>query len=541
MNAPIKDFFERQFRKCKLSPSEIRAAFESKAFKRYYITIFTMKETSYHNNYERLEFYGDGIVNNAVVSILSKQYISLDVSKSKITKSRWLNVIKTHLIDKERFSSIAMKNGFDRMLKQYNRSAYTSLHDKSVNPKFKSKIDVLEDSLEAFCGLLSLIGDEIGTFSGFLFVYNYMYNIFMEDPPDLDVRKYFDPNTRLKEYIDYLHPYANKYKYNKRSVSVARDRVTITYTSPFRVSLEDVERTRFNTKYFVRDGNKLTHEIIDEFIKETGVPEQAKYSIFAEPTPDSYKPSFFTYDNVVEILRSLMIELNMNNNTIERAIAALPEGIENIMSPFATKSAREATDCMSFIGSYVFDSAIVKFLYENKNLDERSMTRGKINMSVNLKTEFIESVPEILQNINSMNMNAIDKLTDEDGNELIIDGSRGKSVYINAIIGVLYKLIDEVTMIGMSSIIFYRYVYNKLMYKEIETTDTSKSTLTFYVKRELNSNLNNYETYNYDKENKKHNVEYNLGFVKASHSAKTKIEAEEEAAKLILLKLGIKR
>jgi dsRNA-specific ribonuclease len=162
---------------------------------------FTHKSWSPSFNYERYEFLGDTIVNDAVA-----HYISINFPR--IQNVAWMTRIKHTLISKKYLASIAHKADFARFFR-YGETLAPILKgsyehaNKTLNKEYLS---ILEDVFEAFIGALRDVVDKktVGGVGGI--IARRMVHTFLDkNTVPVTYEEIFDPKSRLKEIYDKYH------------------------------------------------------------------------------------------------------------------------------------------------------------------------------------------------------------------------------------------------------------------------------------------------------------------------------------------------
>ena len=163
---------------------------------------FTHKTWSASFNYERYEFLGDTIINDAVA-----HYISLNFPH--IQNVAWMTRIKHTLISKKYLASLAHESRFLDFIR-YGKDLAPILKEISYKEASdslnKEYLSVLEDVFEAFIGALRDIVnkktmDGVGGVVSRQMVHSFL------DKKTIPVAydEIFDPKSRLKEIYDKYH------------------------------------------------------------------------------------------------------------------------------------------------------------------------------------------------------------------------------------------------------------------------------------------------------------------------------------------------
>ncbi len=162
---------------------------------------FTHKTWSKTFNYERYEFLGDTIINDAVA-----HYISLTFPH--IQNVAWMTRIKHTLISKKYLASLAHKAKFLDFIRygEELKPILTGSYEKANATLNKEYLSILEDVFEAFIGALRDIVDKktVDGIGGI--IARQMVHTFLDKktiPVAYD--DIFDPKSRLKEIYDKYH------------------------------------------------------------------------------------------------------------------------------------------------------------------------------------------------------------------------------------------------------------------------------------------------------------------------------------------------
>ena len=162
---------------------------------------FTHKTWSKTFNYERYEFLGDTIINDAVA-----HYISLTFPH--IQNVAWMTRIKHTLISKKYLASLAHKAKFLDFIRygEELKPILSGSYEKANATLNKEYLSILEDVFEAFIGALRDIVDKktVDGIGGI--IARQMVHTFLDKktiPVAYD--DIFDPKSRLKEIYDKYH------------------------------------------------------------------------------------------------------------------------------------------------------------------------------------------------------------------------------------------------------------------------------------------------------------------------------------------------
>lgn len=133
----------------------------------YYERAFTHKSYDIINNYEFLEFLGDGTVNNCTKWYISRKFNEYDLTQSP---QEPLSRLMITIVQNKTLADLALKLGFWSYLR-------SSMHQRQSDMK-----DMLEDVFEAFIGTTQWVIDQyIGMGAGYAICYNIISSILEED------------------------------------------------------------------------------------------------------------------------------------------------------------------------------------------------------------------------------------------------------------------------------------------------------------------------------------------------------------------------
>ncbi len=162
---------------------------------------FTHKTWSSTFNYERYEFLGDTIINDAVAHYISTTF-------PHIQNVAWMTRIKHTLISKKYLAALAHKANFLKFIR-YGEGLTSLLkgsYEQANESLNKEYLSILEDVFEAFIGALRDIVnkktvDGIGGIISRRMVHTFL------DKKNIPVSydEIFDPKSRLKEIYDKYH------------------------------------------------------------------------------------------------------------------------------------------------------------------------------------------------------------------------------------------------------------------------------------------------------------------------------------------------
>jgi ribonuclease-3 len=146
-----------------------------------FMLAFTHPSYDKINNYEVLEFHGDGVVNMCIAQYIRK-------TLPQVINIKWVTRIKHNLISKQNLSQLAHSVGFFDHIYRKNVTDTTSM---------------LEDVFEAFFGaLVENIRSIYSYAAGYAIAYNIISYLLGQVPISLKPEDVFDPKSLLKEIYD---------------------------------------------------------------------------------------------------------------------------------------------------------------------------------------------------------------------------------------------------------------------------------------------------------------------------------------------------
>ena len=162
---------------------------------------FTHKTWSKSFNYERYEFLGDTIINDAVA-----HYIS--ITFPHIQNVAWMTRIKHTLISKKYLAGLAHKANFLEFIRYGDelKPILACSYEKANASLNKEYLSILEDVFEAFIGALRNIVDK-QTVDGIggVIARNMVHTFLDRKTISVNYDDIFDPKSRLKEIYDKYH------------------------------------------------------------------------------------------------------------------------------------------------------------------------------------------------------------------------------------------------------------------------------------------------------------------------------------------------
>jgi len=168
-----------------IDPSHIVPLLDDVAMRNYWVPAFTHRNVDATSNYEKLEFYGDKVVNYAFTSYIRKRFNdNIDPKEGTLLLNQYMS--------KDYQANLSRKLGLVDLVR-YNPA-------DPDNPNIN--VSVQEDIFESFLGALStLVDDRIQPGLGYVYVFNLISDIFNEVEV---LRAEKDPVTQLKELYEKL-------------------------------------------------------------------------------------------------------------------------------------------------------------------------------------------------------------------------------------------------------------------------------------------------------------------------------------------------
>jgi dsRNA-specific ribonuclease len=164
-----------------------------------YASAFTHSHADPVNNYEIYEYVGDSSANNAIVWYMFRKFPQLHTANGVYVFS----VLKQHYSSKKSFFRLANELGFWPYITALEADTGDSW--KKTKNRFSHRKDLLEDAMEAFFGVTSIIADRRLEFGvGNAIIYNIVKSLFDEFFPNISLRytDVVDAKTRVKEIFD---------------------------------------------------------------------------------------------------------------------------------------------------------------------------------------------------------------------------------------------------------------------------------------------------------------------------------------------------
>lgn len=155
---------------------------DNEAMENYWVKAFTHRSVDPQNNYEKLEFYGDKVLNAAFAQYLRRRIgDELDQEKGTLLLNQYMS--------KKKQAELARNLGLPELVR----------FDPEVP---EVNIDIQEDVFESFAGALNnLIDDRVSPGLGYIFVFNMLPELYNDVPIVLsEVEK--DKKTLLKEIYE---------------------------------------------------------------------------------------------------------------------------------------------------------------------------------------------------------------------------------------------------------------------------------------------------------------------------------------------------
>ena len=209
----FKSFLSGLLRRC-CFPREIVEMILSKdnIYFEKYCCVFTHKSVNKLHNYEYYELLGDQTMNKIILFYLKDKFPFLGNAEGIKVLSR----LKINLVSKLTYSKWAEDLGFLPFI-----SCDEEIRKKSAN-------SLLEDVLEAFCGLSEIIADkEVKGYTGLYFISKFVEQLLDTTSISLEYTSLYDSVTRLKELFDKYnsHTYKNTCPYIYGSISFTHEKL----------------------------------------------------------------------------------------------------------------------------------------------------------------------------------------------------------------------------------------------------------------------------------------------------------------------------
>lgn len=197
----FRKLIKKLLMRAKLRPGNIKKLMDETSMKMFR-EAFIHKSYSQDYNYEFYELEGDTILNHAVVKWLLHTF-------PKIVNVDWLTHMKISLISGKTLGILAFREGFFEHI-LYGEDYHEIFKNAKNIEHCQEYKDMLEDTFEAFLGVLDLREDELTTIGvGSRACYNIVKSFLDEYRNQghitLDYHEYYDPISRLKEIYDKYH------------------------------------------------------------------------------------------------------------------------------------------------------------------------------------------------------------------------------------------------------------------------------------------------------------------------------------------------
>jgi len=184
----LEKFLEDLLKKCDLEKSTISFLMKKESLE-IFDQAFTHKSYDSKFNYEKLEFFGDQILNSCVSQYITKRF-------PKIVSGKWVTRLN-HNLHGEMYMKIISENfGFVDQLK-YKRPGY---FDEGFVP-IKIKVDIIESFIGA---VVQIIDKKYKKGVGYTIAYRMIEKMYNTLYISLKPTYVFDKATKIKELIDML-------------------------------------------------------------------------------------------------------------------------------------------------------------------------------------------------------------------------------------------------------------------------------------------------------------------------------------------------
>ena len=196
----LKTLIHQLLKMGKMNDQHLEKLFTYPETMKLYEQAFTHKSVS-ENNYEFYEIIGDGTLNKAIITYLSKKFPKLNQPKGVEA----LTPLKHDLISKRSFAKLANQLDFWKHIKISLAKRQTDMNR------------TLEDVFEAFFGVTEiLINRYIYDGLGYFICSNIIYQILSQCTINPSYKNVVNPISRLKELFDSYGNLQKKYeKFNK--------------------------------------------------------------------------------------------------------------------------------------------------------------------------------------------------------------------------------------------------------------------------------------------------------------------------------------
>jgi len=160
---------------------------------------FTHKSWSKSFNYERYEFLGDTIVNDAVALYIGKTF-------PEIQNVAWMTRIKHTLISKKFLARLAIRAKFLGHVRFGAELASLVVVPHTEKRPNKEYLSLLEDTFEAFIGCLrEVVNRKSSPAVGAIVAQSMVCSFLRKEEIPIKYDEIFDPKSRLKEIYDKFH------------------------------------------------------------------------------------------------------------------------------------------------------------------------------------------------------------------------------------------------------------------------------------------------------------------------------------------------
>ena len=198
----FRAFIQEQLKIAKIN-QEHRESFTDSDGLKLFLAAFTHPTFDPENNYQELEFIGDGIIKGILSQYIPRRFPKLASGGSKYSKKGTgegvLSKTRRFLEQRKTLSDFGLKLGYWDFV----------LADEET--KAKSRKETLEDVFEAFVGaLVEIVDQRIKRGLGYNYAYNYVEASLDDMEIEISKKTLDDPITRLNELYK-----ANELKNNK--------------------------------------------------------------------------------------------------------------------------------------------------------------------------------------------------------------------------------------------------------------------------------------------------------------------------------------
>ncbi len=187
----FREFIQAQLKIAKIN-QKYREAFTDPAGVQIFLTAVTHPTYDSENNYQELEFIGDGIIKGILSQYIPRRFPKLASGESKYSKKGTgegvLSKTRRFLEQRKTLSDFALKLGFWNHVRA----------DEETMTKLRK--ETLEDVFEAFIGaLVDIVDQRVKRGLGYYYAYNYVEASLDDMEIEISTETLDDPITRINE------------------------------------------------------------------------------------------------------------------------------------------------------------------------------------------------------------------------------------------------------------------------------------------------------------------------------------------------------